>query len=500
MGPEQMSEDDKEAKIAELEGEPSTVASVGPSPVTGEQVQPGPAAPSQLNATGAPVAPKSRFRLSKKLVIIIAGVILLLSGGSAWAYVALVYQNPTSVVFDAVSNYLKASNVSTKTIIKTSSPIDVGEYKASVKLEFDSAETNAPSFEGKAKLTLTVDDKNVELKSEVRFVESGALYFRIDDLDKAIEDAATATGGSMSMLPEGYMEIIKKMQNKWVEISADNLKKISVETSKSYQCVVDVMKKYKDDQSMLDIYKQHPFLNVKDNLGVKDGNQGYKVELNKDKFKEFSKATDDTQFNKDLNACYSKGTSSETPADALADTLPDNIDVSVSLWVSQWSHQLNKAEMVVKINGGDSGVDYAIDGNTDFTYGTSVQPATVPAGAVSVYDWIMDVAGPLYADIQERAEATSLSSSANMVQKKAEAYYAITAKYPANVAAFAEHPETKLTETVTVIGNLAKTSDTITYIRCSVGAQVAYYDSSTDSYKITNIGNAMYTSQTALCK
>lgn len=495
-----MSEEDKTTKIAELEGEPATAAPSQPDLGKVESSQANPVVPSQFNAPGAPAAPKGRFKLTKRLIIIIAGVVLLLSGGSAWAYYAFVFQNPTNVVFDAVSNYFKASNVSTKTIIKTSSPIDLGERKASVKFEFDSAETNAPSFEGKAKLTLSVDSKDIELKGEVRFVESGALYFRIDDLDKAIEDTAIASGGSLAALPATYMEVIKKMQNKWVEISADNLEKISAETSKTYKCVVDVLKKYKDDQSMLDIYKQHPFVSIKDNLGVKDGNNGYTVELDKDAYKEFSKAVNGTPIQKDLNACYGEDSSSVSSADSLADALPDNVDLSVSLWISQWTHQLNKAEMTMKINGGDSGVDYAIDGNMEFTYGASIQPAVAPSDAVSVYDWIIDIYGPLYAGIQERAISSSQSASANIVKKKAETYYAIKSQYPASVAAFEEYEESKIGDTINVIGNLAKISDTITYSKCPVGAQVAYYDPSTAGYRIINIGEAKYTSQTSLCK
>ncbi len=496
MGPEQMSEEDKAAKIAQLEGEPSTVAQPQAS-VNVDSSEIGHIAPSQTSVPGVSNTPKKRFKLTKKLIIIIAGAVLLLGGGSAWAYYVFVFQNPTNVVFDAVSNYFKASNTSTKTIIKTSSPISLGDKKVNVRLELDLAETNAPSFESKAKVVMTVDDKSIELKGEARFVESGSMFFRIDDLEKAAKDAEEILGTSVSA---EYTDILKKIQNKWVEISADNLKKISAESSKTYQCVVDVMKKYKDDQSMLNIYKQHPFLSIKDSLGVRDGNTGYKVELNKDVFREFSTATDGTPLQKDLNACYGVKESSESPADSLADALPDNVELSVSLWISQWNHQLNKAEMTMKIKGGDSGVDYAIDGSMDFTYGASIQPAVAPTGAVSVYDWIMDALGPIYANIQGRATSASQYSSANVVAKKAEAYYAITSQYPASIAAFAEYPETKIDSSITVVGNLAKVSDVITYAKCAVGAQVAYYDATTSAYKIINIGEAKYTSQTSLCK
>lgn len=498
MGPEQMNEEDKAAKIAELEGEPSTLAPATQEPVNDVQAENAePVVPSQFNSATPPTASKTRFKFSKKLVIIIVGAILLLSGGSAWAYVALVYQNPTNVVFDAVSNYFKASNVNTKTVIKTTSPISLGDRKMNVRLEFDSAETNAPSFEGKVKLIQGVDDKSIEIRAEIRLVESGSLYFRIDDLDKAMKDAEEILG---TAVPAEYTDIINKIQNKWVEVSADNLKDISAETSKTYQCIVDAMKKYKDDQSMLDVYRKHPFVNIKDSLGVKDGNTGYKVELDKGIYKEFSKALEGTPFQKDINACYGEEESPESSVDALADSLPDDIDLSVNLWVSQWTHQLNRAEMTIKINGGDSGIDYAIDGTTEFTYGASIQPATAPADAVSIYDWIMDIFGPAYAGIQDRATATSLSSSANMVKKKAEAYHAITAQYPANVAAFAEYPETKIDGGISVTGGLMMSVDVVTYKKCAVGAQVAYYDPVSSAHRIINVGDANYTSQTSLCK
>lgn len=113
-----------------------------------------------------------------------------------------------------------------------------------------------------------------------------------------------------------------------------------------------------------------------------------------------------------------------------------------------------------------------------------------------------------YSGIQNRAKASSAQSLANAVAKKAEAFNATESSYPANVAGFGtgagstgNPAEAKLDDATKVKDAEIPTNEkTVSYKKCSTGAQVIYYDmSKTTAVSIGMGGQASVASSATLC-
>lgn len=103
-----------------------------------------------------------------------------------------------------------------------------------------------------------------------------------------------------------------------------------------------------------------------------------------------------------------------------------------------------------------------------------------------------------YNGIQDRSKTTANAALASTVAKKAEAGNTIYNTYPADVAAFASKSETKLDDPSKVIaGPASATNKTlIGYKVCggtTGGAQVSYWDYTSNSVKFNGLGGASST-------
>lgn len=87
-------------------------------------------------------------------------------------------------------------------------------------------------------------------------------------------------------------------------------------------------------------------------------------------------------------------------------------------------------------------------------------------------------------DTAKRARTSSSRANATTVQKKAEAYNALTGDYPKQISNFSEWEESMINTDIKVsdIQPTENTYDSVQYKYCSTGiAQVSYYDSSADA-------------------
>lgn len=112
-----------------------------------------------------------------------------------------------------------------------------------------------------------------------------------------------------------------------------------------------------------------------------------------------------------------------------------------------------------------------------------------------------------YNGIQNRAKASSAQSLANAIAKKAEAFNATESTYPASNAGFgngngsAGNPaEAKLDNEAQVTATVPTDEKTVSYKKCSTGAQIIWYDLSKKTAVGIGLGGAASTTSDAtLC-
>ena len=251
--------------------------------------------------TSQPGAPtKTKKKLGLVAGIIAATVVVLLGTGSALAY-NLWYQNPQKTLADAMVNAMKA-----KTVAYT------GEFTIDI----------ADSSAGYKDLKLTVEGKNGTVDGEVTvdfaltttegdeykvsgaglFDKDGNLFFKVNKLRELIDQF-----GQGRELPASITAIIDKVDGSWVRIAADDLKEYSKEYAEQQECTRDALKKIEGNQNTADevanLYRQHQFIVIKEELGVKDGNVGYVLDTDRQVAKEFVKGLKETELYKELAKC-----------------------------------------------------------------------------------------------------------------------------------------------------------------------------------------------------
>lgn len=340
---------------------------------------------------------------------IIAAVLVVVLAGSTYAVYALWYQNPEKVVMDSMLSAVTAETS------KTSGDVSV-TYNDFV-LSFDFAGEGGISQGGKGSTTLTIKSKkdniDIKLKGQGVIAPSGEMYFKVDDLKKVYNDALDAIINSqvdtlkqnsqtlqdaqITQMRQVYDSLlgpsITKVGDKWIKISADDIKSISSKTSKEYTCTQDMIKKVRGDKKLsdqlTDVYMKNRFLVVKENLGVKDGSAGYVVDIDKQVGKKFDAAVKDTTVYKDLAECspgaakaLESGTS-DLKSKVDSDDTSSDATYRVEIWADQWSHQLTRMNATVQSE--EDGDKTAIDLHIKQQLNVPVA-VTIPNNTVSLKD------------------------------------------------------------------------------------------------------------------
>lgn len=284
----------------------------------------------QPSTPPAPAPNKKR----KGLIIggIIAAALVVLGGGGALAYSW--YQNPEKVVADAVMNAIKAKTVTFTGELTV-------ENDSKVKLELNGA-TDAVSGELAAKMTFPMGEKEQTLEANAKFDKNGDLYFKAKQLDKLVE------ANREQLPPESQAtvdQLVAKINDRWVKVSADDLAKFDETSSKRQKCVADALKKYSEDSvatnEVIEVYKKNKFIKVEQNLGTKDGSLGYTLKGDKATAESFFKGLKDTKLYKTLHECDPSLELDEKQSSEQTTEQP-NVETRVELWVSQWSHEVTE--------------------------------------------------------------------------------------------------------------------------------------------------------------
>lgn len=402
-----MQDDDNSSNNNNFDSEPVTQdAPVVESPVNeGVQIpvssqpqqppyaaQPQPTPPQMMSAYEQPVAEQPEVTLgapvavqkSKKkwlVPVIIGGAVVLLAGGASALFFG-VYQNPKNVLFDAFAKLATAKAVQSKTVITLNKNYD--EQVTFKNITLDTASVGRES--GKLDATINLEYKGTPVAFGAKAVLSmndNTLYFQVNDVTKALEAVAKAADAT-DELSDDYLDALKPLQNQWVKVTVDDVKKQSQSAGKDMECVVNVLKKQTNENSaeVAKLYKENPFIVVKDSLGVKDGRLGYTLSFDETKSKAFGDALEQTQAVKDLKACNVSGAGSTDTSDTIDSATSD--DTTYTVWIDQWSHHLQKVEVSGTAGTGSDATN--ISGTIDFGYDTAVT-VDIPTDAISIDEY-----------------------------------------------------------------------------------------------------------------
>jgi hypothetical protein len=335
-----------------------------------------------------PVAPvisskKPKWFKQKKFIIgiIVAVLVLLVGGGSAFAYVSY-YQNPQKVISDSLINAVTA-----KSIIATGT-LNVSSSGTNVKVEITSKTANATgSFD--AKLTVVYGGKTYNISGSALIVGTGDVYFKLSDLAGIVAQAKTSIGISQtSALSTAVDKLVTKIDGTWVKISSNDLKQYSADTATSKTCINDTIKKYKDDKSAIgeitDLYTKHQFIVVEKNLGQVDGSFGYQIKNSNAQLKAFLDGLKNTKIYNSLHNCDKTFVIDTTGMSTKDETDKNN---TVKLWVDVWSHQITKVEL----NSKDSGTTASAMILPKFNQTVTITAPTTSISLTQLQSYIQDL-------------------------------------------------------------------------------------------------------------
>ena len=312
------------------------------SPAVGEQPATETPAPMMASQT-QPKAPNKK----KKFIIggIIAGAVLLLGGGTYAAY-ALWYQNPEKVLTDAVSNLIRAKTATYSGTLA----MDTKDVK--VRVVFDGKQASELNGEGNAKITLTSQGKDFVVNGSALVDKDGNLFFKVGNLKTILDDVLKQSG----MTSSPFDELVAKIDNKWIRVSADDLAEYDKDAGKAQTCLTDTMKKIQNDKavhdSLVKAYENNKFVVIDSSLPGRTINgvdsMGYKLSLNNEAAKKFAEAVNEMQFMKDLQKCDSSFESFKLDASDMKSTTGTTSTETVEVSVSRWSHEFTQLKVTGK--------------------------------------------------------------------------------------------------------------------------------------------------------
>ena len=291
-------------------------------------------------------------KLSKGLLagIIVAGALVLFGGGSVLAY-NLWYQNPEKVVSDAIVNAITAKTLSAtgKAEIKSDDYTMNIELSGRNSLEAHSALT--------AKVTIKTDDISYTIDGEALYSAEGDIYVKLNDAEKLAKSFEAQSNGQISF--EAFEGVIKKLDSRWIKISAEDLGDFSEDFKETQQCAADISKKLDKDTAFRtqvinetkDLYKAHPFIVVGDKIGARtingQGSLGYILTGDQKVADAFFTSFGESQLGKEFSKCYEDLKIEDIVSDDF-DKENSDTKTEAQIWVSRFGHTITEFNLNVK--------------------------------------------------------------------------------------------------------------------------------------------------------
>ena len=348
---------------------------------------------------GAINKPKKKNR--KKLIIsLVVGSLVTIGLIAGLLWYLLVFNNPQRALEASIVNAIMSNNSVTEGRLTFEGK---GNQKVTIKLKTSEAEK---SQELQADITVNAggSDKSIQFslpKVNVRNTED-ALYIKLENVRSSIETAIDRYMESVSS-PGGA--IYGRSQTKTLKVSSDDL-----EQSEEAKCVMNTIRRAKDDaavrEEIAQAYRNNNFLQIKKDLGTKDGLRGFEIDLSDatlEKRKNFAKALSETTYAKKIKEC---GGSSSKALDT--DSLDfKKVDVSLKLWIDNAKRQVRRVEF----EGSSQGNKVSLE--TGVMYGDA-KKVEAPSDAKDLKDVLKKIqSSPLSSFVPKSSTPASSTSDAD---------------------------------------------------------------------------------------
>jgi len=372
-------------------------------------------------------AEQSTKKSRKGLLIAIIStlVVLVLGGGGFTAYAW--YQNPEKVVTDGIVGAIQAK-----------STIAAGEFELNgdsyaVKVTYDTRTSYEAGSAGAATLSIKMDDAaEMKLSGEAMYTSAGDAYIKAKDIIKVYDsylDEAVASykkmyaeyGDSLSdanseqyktEIDSLYRPLLTKIDNRWIKISADDIKQTNENVGEEYECVQNALEKLTTDKEFAkqfrELYQKHKPLLVDKTQETKGNSIAYIIKENKNTSKAFNDAAANLPAIKTVNECTKSSLSDD--GDSNSSSTDSNIKTEVKVWADRWSHALTDFRVTAGSDSDGSG-DWSMVLNGQLVFN---QPVTIaaPSDAMSLKELQGEI--DKIADQFQDLSGSSMSSDADL--------------------------------------------------------------------------------------
>jgi hypothetical protein len=348
--------------------------------------------PIHIDGEVRPEDVKKTHRNSLKLAILISfGLLLFLIGGSVSAY-TFWYSNPKKVVYDAISNIMTADAIQMNSITTITIPSSSSTARFNInKVTLNTITTNAPSESVDLSVEVSINGSSYTVDAKGMYLDNGDIYFRLENILDSIKQAF-----GDQLVTQTIKDEISNLQGKWVKFSVSDMTKMSAEAAKTYQCVLDTYKTVNKDKAMqndyVSLYEKSPFLNIDEaNVQNKDGDYGYSVSIDANKFVSYTRSIGDSASMKEFNKCStstSSYTSSISDEEAAKSVSEFTSKLKTVVWVDQWTHKMSK----IDVGYSDSESSYNVVVNTDIEVKVDDNlTVTAPESPMTYDEWVTGV-------------------------------------------------------------------------------------------------------------
>lgn len=341
----------------------SQASSFGPTttPTSVQNIPGASSAPSTSQATqfGSNMQESKKRRLpGKKLLALVAVVVVLGLGGSAFAYVNIMNSSPEKVLADALANTM-------------TDLLDQKPYKMVSNIKFESKEASNPYS-----VAIDIDAKKVGENGEVGatvHVEAGKVfnlsvkgrviaegtktaYLKLDNLQKTVNDVV-AMSPELEPMASKVRPLIQKIDGRWIKVDEKSLVSYGVaDSEKKVDECTEELNKFRiskaDKKRVKEIFANNQFAIASEELPSEsvDGDKSYhyKLDLNGDAGLRFAKDFVELEsFAAVKKACDIKQDSIDKALSDKKDNKDEEVPLKpvLELWVSKKSRYPTKLKV-----------------------------------------------------------------------------------------------------------------------------------------------------------
>lgn len=318
------------APATSIEQEPSTLPPVTPQPVNTD--------------SGSSFAINNNSNKKKKWLpyAIIGGALalLLIAAGVVYA----IYQQPENVLRQALMNAATAKTATAKGALT----VDSSDADVDINYNLSSNGTDA-TFDMSMVFPLGAGStEKGKIDAAMVFLKNGEFYVKADRLEELLKQSMGADSGN---LDAEYETLIRKVDNKWIKVTSQDLEELGADTTeydkfvKCYDALQGDFKNKANQDAVASLYAKNEFLKIGQKLKDEtiDGRAsfGYKVSPDPEKTYTFVKGVNELEPIKKYASCTGE---KATPVER-SDFNDINKDTTYEVWIDKWSHQFTRLKM-----------------------------------------------------------------------------------------------------------------------------------------------------------